>query len=72
MDFINLNGTALYFGPGDTIACANVTIIDDRIVEENEYLMLSFNILADIVEYTFIGPSVFTFQIVDNDGKFYV
>ncbi len=70
-DYVNLNGTTLYFGREDYVKCFNITTLDDGVIEGNETFSLTFSIYPD-VNYTFIGPEQAILHIIDNDGTYTV
>lgn len=57
---------ALIVTPGDSTVCVNVTIIDDDLIEDDEWFSATIS-----SEETFViirNPSI-TVKIVGNDGK---
>ena len=72
MDYVNLDGTVLTFGRNDHLACFNISIINDDIIEDfnNEQFDIVINIEAD-VNYTYVGLRMATFLIIDElEGKY--
>ena len=66
------SGSGSGFGSGyqpypSSALCLNVTIFGDDIVEDVEYVSVSFTALDDQV--IFIGPSEAQVHILDDDGE---
>lgn len=53
------------FGVNDTLACANISITDDTIVEPNENFDVTFSVPGDVSRGTI---QMSTVTIIDNDG----
>ena len=69
---MNISGSGSGSGSGSqpnhsSALCLNVTVFGDDIVEDVEYINVSFTPLDDQV--IFIGPSEAQVRIVDDDGE---
>lgn len=65
-DFIPLTDQRLTIPFGATSGCQNITIIGDRIVEDNEEFSVVVNVQDSIA--VLIGPNSTTVTIIDDDG----
>ena len=56
----------VFFGSTATMACADIPIIDDNIVEPNEMFTVVFSAPGDVLRGM---PEQANVMIIDNDGK---
>ena len=66
VDYVDLNGIVWTFGRDDHIACANISIINDDIIEGYDEQFDIGVIIQANVNYTYIGDRMSTFLIVDE------
>lgn len=59
--------TQLLFSPNINRACANISIVDDELVEEIEVFSLILNTTSEGVSFS---PLATVITIVDNDSKY--
>ncbi len=70
MDYTALVGGAVLFQAGDSVGqvrSINVVIVDDILVEGNEFFFVSGSVAAALVQ--FVDPTTVTVNIQDNDCK---
>ena len=67
-DFVPISNQLLIIPLENTTGCQNITIVGDRIVENDEDFSVEVNVTSPLV--TLNGSNSTTITIIDDDGRF--